>query len=483
MLDGAGFIVPAATAAAVAGALLTTTLSRRSGSTMMSIAAARAAAEEQQRSEGRGPAQELAAAAAALAQVSGGYGQPLRSRFGLETGYVQLNHGSFGTCPKSVNEARKALLDRVECNPDAWIGHHGPERSYRQLMGEAKELIAAETHTEATDLVLVENASSGINAVMRSITWKEGDKILYLDCAYGMVQNVLRYLVKTCGVELVRVVMAPTGFASEDAVLAAVAAVLAQHGGPAVFRCAILSHITSVPAVILPVQRFCAMLAPTPVVVDGAHALGQLDVDIPSLGCAAYTGNLHKWLYSPKGTAMLWAAPWFQSQCAIVPPVLSSESGGDNFAGDFEYTGTRDYTGYCAIPAAFAFRDSLPGADGTPARTYGHLLAVWAGCYLAQRFGTRVMSPPSMVGWITNVELPVADAQQMGRIKKQLLDNHYTNVTFYSWAGRCWQRLSCPVYLSVDEITEYAERALALIAADGDKTSGSKPSAQGHGKL
>eukprot|EP01047_Picozoa_sp_COSAG01_P099902 COSAG01_NODE_29840_length_628_cov_1.281664_1_plen_154_part_10 len=137
MLDGAGFIVPAATAAAVAGALLTTTLSRRSGSTMMSVAAARAAAEEQQRSD---PAQELAAAAAALALVSGGYGQPLRSRFGLEAGYVQLNHGSFGTCPKSVNEARKALLDRVECNPDAWIGHHGPERSYRQLMGEAKEL-------------------------------------------------------------------------------------------------------------------------------------------------------------------------------------------------------------------------------------------------------------------------------------------------------------------------------------------------------
>ena len=177
------------------------------------------------------------------------------------------------------------------------------------------------------------------------------------------------------------------------------------------------------------------------------------------------TGNLHKWLYSPKGTAMLWASPEFQRVCAIVPPVLSSESGGANFAGDFEYTGTRDYTGYCAIPAAFRFRDSLPG-DTALQREYGHHLAVWGGRYLAQRFGTRTMEPIQMTGWITNVELPVRDAEQMARIKAKLLSEHYTNVTFYGWGGKFWQRLSCPVYVGKAELVTYADRTLALIAQD-----------------
>ena len=218
-----------------------------------------------------------------------GYGGALRKRFGLEEAYTQLNHGPFGVCPPDVNNTRKALLDHVETNPDAWIGHHGPEKSYRPLMNEAKELIAKELHIPAVnDIVLVENASSGINAVMRSFPWRAGDKVLYLNCAYGMVQNVLGYLAKTHGVELVVVEMESTGFASPGAVIDAVAAVVKAHGGPSAFRAAVISHITSVPAVILPVREFCDLLGPgVPVVCDGAHALGQLDVDVPALGCAA----------------------------------------------------------------------------------------------------------------------------------------------------------------------------------------------------
>jgi selenocysteine lyase/cysteine desulfurase len=413
-------------------------------------------------------AAEMAAAGQVVDDAAAlGYGGALRSRFGLEKDYTQLNHGSFGVCPPDVNDNRKALLDHVEMNPDAWIGHHGPEKSYRPLMNEAKDLIAAELHIpNVDDIVLVENASSGINAVLRSFPWKPGDKILYLNCAYGMVQNVLQYLVKTHAVELVVVEMEPTGFKSPEAVLSAVADVVAANGGPTAFTLSVISHITSVPAVILPVREFCDLLGPTvPVVVDGAHALGQLDVDVPALGCHAYTGNLHKWLYSPKGTAMLWASPEFQKVCSIVPPVLSSESGGGNFSGDFEYTGTRDYTGYCAIPAAFKFRDSLPGSKQLQ-RDYGHNLAVWGGRYLAERFGTRTMEPASMTGWITNVELPMRDGEQMDRIKAKLLSDHYTNVTFYGWGGRFWQRLSCPAYVGKAEVEEYAERTLALIAED-----------------
>jgi selenocysteine lyase/cysteine desulfurase len=116
-----------------------------------------------------------------------------------------------------------------------------------------------------------------------------------------MTQNVLRYLEKAVGIELVPVDMVPTGFRSADAVMAAVEAVVAAHGGPGAFAIGVVSHLSSVPAVVLPVARFCALMGDTPVLVDGAHAPGNLlPLDVPGLGCAFYAANLHKWMYTPK---------------------------------------------------------------------------------------------------------------------------------------------------------------------------------------
>jgi hypothetical protein len=74
-----------------------------------------------------------------------------------------------------------------------------------------------------------------------------------------------------------------------------------------------------------------------------------------------------------------------------------------------------------------------------------------------------------MTGWITNVELPMRDGEQMARIKAKLLSEHYTNVTFYGWGTKFWQRLSCPVYVGKEEIETYADRTLALIAQDEEE--------------
>ena len=104
-----------------------------------------------------------------------------------------------------MNAERKRLLDLVETNPDAWIGHHGHDKSYRPFLNKARELVAHELNCEAKDVVFVENASSGVNAVMRSIRWAKGDKVLYLNCAYGMVKSVLGYLKQAEQIELVEV--------------------------------------------------------------------------------------------------------------------------------------------------------------------------------------------------------------------------------------------------------------------------------------
>jgi isopenicillin-N epimerase len=255
--------------------------------------------------------------------------------------------GQYGAVPNVVRAYHDSLSERCERNPDRWMGE------YRPLVAESRGLIADMIHADAADVVMLENASAGVNTILRHIEppLQRGDKVLYLSCAYGMTQSVLRFLEKSVGVELVAVDMVPTEFKSSDAVMEAVDAVVAEHGGAAAFAIGCISHLSSVPACVLPVARFCAALSGVPVLVDGAHAPGNIEIDVPALGAVAYTGNLHKWMYCPKGTAFLWASPAFQRR--VVPPVLSGtqvfSEDGPNLASDFEYVGTRDYTNYAAV--------------------------------------------------------------------------------------------------------------------------------------
>ena len=258
-------------------------------------------------------------AAGAPACPTGGTYQELRARFQLEEGYTQLNHGSFGCCPTEVADVQVQLLRRAEQNPDKWIGHHGLELSYHPLLNAGRAKLAEYCNADLNDLVLVENASVGMNSVLRGQPWAPGDKLLCLDTAYGMVKNVLAHLVRERGVEVVEVSLAAdsawgqTGHVTAAAVMDAVKRTVSEHGGPGAFRMACVSHITAYPAALMPVQAFCAYLSPhgCAVVVDGAHAIGQIAIDLPALGCAAYTANLHKWFFTPKGTAFLWV----RAQC------------------------------------------------------------------------------------------------------------------------------------------------------------------------
>lgn len=260
------------------------------------------------------------------------------------------------------------------------------------------------------DVVFVENASAGINAFLRSFgrTLRHGAKVLYLSCIYGMVRQVLELLVERNGVELVEVPLSAADLGSGARVVDSIKRIAAEHGGPAGFALAVVSHISSVPAIVLPVADITAAMAGTPVFIDGAHAPGQIPLDLGAIrvrhlnplgsplsqngsapgpgsagraqayGAVGYVGNLHKWCYSPKGAGFLWVSP--ELQAAIIPPTLSGSA--HQFIQSFAYTGTRDYTPFCSTGAGLDFRASL----GTEAdvHQYGHKLALNAGAHLAQ---------------------------------------------------------------------------------------------------
>src|SRR5205085_6701980 len=162
------------------------------------------------------------------------------------------------------------------------------------------------TGAHGEDLAFVENATSAINAVLRSLDFKPGDEILINSQSYGAVRQAVRHICERTGAKAVEPhISIPVTDASQ----------IVPTIGPKT-RLVIVDHISSPTGLIWPVEIFVAAARECGafVLVDGAHAPGQLDLNVPALGADWYTGNCHKWLFAPRGCAFLWARADRQSQ-------------------------------------------------------------------------------------------------------------------------------------------------------------------------
>jgi len=300
-------------------------------------------------------------------------------------------------------------------------------------------------------LVFVENASSGINSVLRALQLGSQDTVLYLSTAYSMVVNTLEYLQLKEHLNLLRVqIDFPTNAARVvDAVRQAIL-LHEQANGPKI-KLAIFSHITSVPAVILPIEQLTTLCHEHGIqlLIDGAHALGAIPLNITKLGVEYYTANAHKWLYAPKGTAFLWVAP--KNQLLVTPTVISSENKVNvtTFIDKYLYTGTRDYTAFCSVVEALNFREFVGGDERI--FKYLHDLAVQAGHELAALWGTEVLADDSMVGSMVNVRLPTTDPQLANNLTTRLFDEYKMYIVVYPLNNQFWTRLSVNIYLELND--------------------------------
>ena len=412
------------------------------------------------------------------------FGNILRSRLFLRPELTQFNHGSFGTVPRDVMAELHRLQEQCEDDPDTWIQQPS---GYRGKLEEARHEVAQYVGAETENVVFVENASGGCNAFLRSLSFQPGDKIIYLNTAYGMVKNVLYMLEELYDVELIEVDVTDV-VADQALLLATVAAAIESQGGPDAIALGVVCHIASIPGVIQPVEGFIDLLPGVPVMIDGAHAPGAIPLSLSGLrqhhrqaaavavqegraaggcaGCAGYIGNIHKWLYGPKGTALLYVSPEWQAQ--IVPPTLSGCRG--DFVCTFEYVGTRDYAPYAAVPAALAWRASIATEEEVMA--YGHELALWSGQYLAALWDTEVLEPPEMTGWMTNIRWPTDDGALAGAVSAQLLAEYDTRFNTFGWAGGIYTRLSAQVYLQMSDVERVGGLVLELLQEASKRCGG-----------
>jgi isopenicillin-N epimerase len=361
-----------------------------------------------------------------------------------------LNHGSFGATPKQVLDAQNYWRGELERNPVAFITDKLPT-----LQRQAAERLARFVGTTGDCLAFVENATTAVNAVVRSADLQPGDEILTTSHVYKAVHNALRYVATRTGATL-RVVDLPFPIYDPEQVLECLKAGLNQRS-----KLAVLDHITSSTGLVLPIQRMvdCCRERGVVVLVDGAHAPGQVPLALDELGADWYTGNAHKWLFAPKGCAFLYAAPHVQ---AATHPTVISHRYEEGFVAEFDYTGTKDPTAWLAIESALDFVEGI-GLDTL--RGHNHELVLQAAAKLRRLWGTKALAPDSMLGCIVTLQAPegalgtgVDDAVAARRF---LLDEHHTEVPVFPFGERNWVRISAQVY---NELGDYEALGLALLA-------------------
>ncbi|HEV2548968.1 MAG TPA: aminotransferase class V-fold PLP-dependent enzyme [Stellaceae bacterium] len=374
------------------------------------------------------------------------YGAALKCEWPLDPAVTYLNHGGYGVAPHPVLRAQAEWRARIERNPTRFM-----RRELAPAQREAGSRLAAFLGASGDDLVFVDNATAGINAVLRSLDLGHGDEILVTSLAYGAVAKAARYVAERSGARL-REVAIPLPLSDVGAVVDAVAAALSPR-----VRLALFDHIASMSALTLPAAELTALAktAGARVLIDGAHAPGQIALDLPAIGADWYVGNCHKWLMAPRGAGFLWAAPEAQ---ALVHPLAISHGFGQSFHAEFDWTGTRDFTSFLCIPAGIDFHTALGGA-ALVARNAA--LAAEAAQLLVARWGTRTLAPASLFAAMVPVQLPLADAPTIETaiaLERRLSDEHRIEAAIMAQADGLWVRLAAQAY---NEIGDY-ERLAAV---------------------
>ena len=375
----------------------------------------------------------------------------------LDPDVVFLNHGSFGACPTEVLRYQAALRAEMEAEPVRFLSRELDDR-----LATARAALGAFIGADPEDLAFVTNATSGVNAVLRSRAFAAGDELLTTDHVYGACRNTLNFVAERSGARVV-IVTVPFPLTSPDEVVAAVLAKVTPRT-----RLALLDHITSPTALILPIERLIAELSArgVDVLVDGAHAPGMVPLNLATLGATYYSGNCHKWLCAPKGSAFLWTR---RDQQPDVRPLTISHGasavrpGYSRFRLEFDWTGTSDPTGWLTVPKAIEYVGGLlPG--GWPAvMARNHALALEARTLLCAAARTPPVCPDAMVGSLAAVRLPDGTTDVGWRrpdpLQPQLFDDWRIEVPVMSWpaAPRRLVRISAQLYNRREQYERLAE--------------------------
>ena len=380
---------------------------------------------------------------------------PLKDLFLLDPDITFLNHGSFGATPKPVFEAYQSWQRRLEHQPVYFIDKELPG-----FLEDARGALGSYVNAGTDDLVFVPNATFGVNVVARSLNLSSGDEVLVTDHEYGACIRAWQFMSQKRGFKIIQQSV-PLPLSSPEDTLE-----MSWKGVTERTRVIFISHISSPTAQRLPVEAICARAREARIMtmVDGAHAPGQILLDLQAIGADFYAGNGHKWLCSPKGSAFLYTRPERQS---LIEPLVVGWGWGEeriySFGSDYldylQWLGTNDVSAYLAVPAAIQFQDE----NNWPiVRERCHALLAQAVRRICGLTGIRSIYQ-SDADYYQMAIAPLPLQGDLDVLKKRLLGEFRIEIPLIEWDDRHFIRISVQGYNDqedIDGLLEALEKTL-----------------------
>jgi isopenicillin-N epimerase len=385
----------------------------------------------------------------------------MKQHWMLDSSITYLNHGSFGATPLAILARQDEYRSQMEREPVRFF-----VRELEPMLDAARRDLAAFIGADADGLAFIPNATAGVNAVLRSLDLDKHEELLVTNHEYNACRNVLEFVAETSGAKVV-VVDIPFPIEGPDAVVEAVVACVSERT-----RLFLIDHVTSQTAMIMPVERLIAEMDKRGIdtLVDGAHAPGMIPLDLRALGAAYYTGNLHKWVCAPKGSAFLYTRA--NRRYAIRPVAIShganaTRTDRTRYLIEFDWTGTFDPSAILAVPDSIRFIGSLVPGAWPEIMQRNHRLALRGRDILARSLGIAPPVPDDMLGSMAALPLPdgtatTAPALYGDPLQDALLEEDHIEVPVVPWPHppKRLIRISAQVY---NDEGEY-ERLAAVLA-------------------
>jgi len=377
----------------------------------------------------------------------------------LDPSITFLNHGSFGACPKPVLHAQQEWRERLERQPLQFLGH-----DIEPLLDHALSELAAFVKCPADDIAFIANATTGVNTVLRSLSFTTGCELLTTNHEYNACRNALNYVAERSNVTVV-IAEIPFPIESPQQITEAVLEKVSERT-----QLVLLDHVASQTGLIFPltelVHQFRELGIET--LIDGAHAPGMLPLNLSELGATYYTGNCHKWLCAPKGSAFLYVHP--DRQDVIRPLTISHGANSprrdrSRFRLEFDWMGTSDPSSHLSVPTAIDFMGTLLPGGWVELMDHNHQLAIAARRVLCQTLEVPPPCPDTLLGALAVVPLPNGD---WSTLHDALLEQYQIEVPIVPWGHASGRqvRISAQIYNSLEQY-EYLAVALKTLLAQG----------------
>lgn len=290
--------------------------------------------------------------------------------FTVDRSIVNLNNGGVSPSPGMVQAAMKHHLDDANTlpPPHALWSMAPPQREA------VRQRLAAQWGVDAEEIAITRNASEGLQICQFGLDLKRGDEVLANTQDYPRMLNTFKQRERREGIVL-RQIRLPVP--AEDT--AKIVSLYEQAITPRT-RALLISHVINLTGQILPVREIVAMARRknVPVIVDGAHALAHFEFKLSDLDCDYYATSLHKWLFAPHGTGLLYVR---RDKIKGLWPLMAAPVEREDDIRKFEETGTRPEAGALAIAEALSFHQAIGGARKEARLRY--LRDLWAKRLLA----------------------------------------------------------------------------------------------------